>query len=103
QAPPKPTLNSQGLRYTLPLTTPPTAAPNLPSLLLQRLACPYAPFNNNAADPAYNPYITVDYFTNIPVRDASDFTTIVNQPNLNKLAVPARKSVGRLQPYARAK
>src|SRR5262249_16842847 len=38
----------------------------LPTILLQRLACPGLPYQNNPAMALYNPYITVDYLEHDP-------------------------------------
>jgi hypothetical protein len=82
----------------------PPFVPQNPSLVLQRLLCPYAPPDNNPASATYNPYITVDYFQNVPVnigvkvgppiQGGGDATLAAFTP------VQARFSVGRKQPYA---
>lgn len=74
---------------------------NKPAVVLRRLACPYMPAND-PADGTYspslpvNPYITVDFMTEIAVNDAIKFSlggphTASTQDNY---------SVGRIQPHA---
>jgi hypothetical protein len=74
--------------YDYPKTNP-AAQIEKHTLLLQRLACPYMPPQTDPAQPRYNPYITVDYITDVPVNDATAGG-----------AVEQRYSVGRNQPYA---
>jgi hypothetical protein len=108
QNPPKATVNSQSLRYkfTLPTsgsTVLPSATP--PTIVLQRLLCPYAPPDPNPASATYNPYITVDDFANVKVNLAAGFTpggTATGAPN-QLPAINTRQSVGRLQPYSKTK
>ncbi len=57
------------------------------SVVLQRLACPHLPYQNNPAQPLYNPYITVDYMDGI-------------FPQNSNTAIANRRSYGRREPYA---
>lgn len=110
QTTPTATVNAQGLRIAVPVT-PAWTAPTTPTLVLQRLLCPYAPPDPNpnlpsgAPNPTYNPYVTVDYFENIPVNVGVN----VGPPQVNVVPAPAapgllavaqRYSVGRIQPLA---
>jgi hypothetical protein len=81
--------------YTLPVGT--TNFNILHNVYLRRRACPTMAFNNNQADPLYNPYITIDYATNNPLNDALTFDSTANH---NGIPVDQRYSVGRRQPYA---
>jgi hypothetical protein len=131
---PKATVNAQMFRYkyTIPPAPPPpapqtslTTPPPAPTLILQRLLCPYLPPNmdptslTTTTQPAslYNPYITVDYFELPPTAGS----TVVGPPmgpstgGINQNAIhnglvnqagattPApviqRQSFGRAQPY----
>jgi hypothetical protein len=77
-----PTLTSNRMTY-------PMGTVQQPTLVLRRLACPYLLNNENLGDTTkpYNPYVTVDYFEDVPVgQDTS------NPP-----------SGGRRQPFAAAK
>jgi hypothetical protein len=97
-APPTATVNSPGMRLP-PIAVAAGAAPTPPTLVLQRLLCPQAPPDPNPASPTYNPYITVDYFENIPVNVGVTADPTGKQPPTFK-AITARSSIGRLQPYA---
>jgi hypothetical protein len=73
-------------------------APPCPTLVLQRLACPYLPLQNNPAMPNYNPYLTVDYFEGVNDDGTGKLNTnqsvAVTNPPTN------RKSQGRQEPFA---
>jgi hypothetical protein len=92
----KTTLESTGLFYTHPITTP-AATP--PDLLLQRLVCPNLPPQADPTKPLYNPYITVDYFTGTVLNEARSLGPI---GAINATAIQNRFSIGRNQPYAAA-
>jgi hypothetical protein len=81
-----PTLASGGMQYQVPSGQ----AVNPPTIVLQRLACPNLPEQNNPVlnDPTqpYNPFITVDFMKEVPV-DGAALTA----------------STGRDQPYGDAK
>jgi hypothetical protein len=66
------------------------------TLLLQRLAIPHLPPQNNPALPLYNPYITVDYFDAVAAADNRLYnsTGMLTPPATN-----AFNSFGRKQPY----
>jgi hypothetical protein len=57
-----------GMRYDVP----PGMQPEKLTLLLQRLACPDAPHEKDPNSPNYNPYITIDYLTDITVYQAGE-------------------------------
>jgi hypothetical protein len=59
------------------------------TVMLRRLANPYLPFNGVRTDATYNPFVTIDYLENIPVR-----------PALSAGRPPVIASLGKLQPYA---
>jgi hypothetical protein len=81
------------VRANLPILLP------KPSLLLQRLACPYLPPQPNPALPLHNPYITVDYLRDLAPNYAADVGVLgLNLPAPEPVA--ARASYGRKQPYA---
>jgi hypothetical protein len=76
------------------------AVPNAlirPSLLWQRLACPYLPPQPNPLLPLHNPYVTVDYMRGVTPNYAPAY-----DPGGPAAPTPltARFSVGRKQPYA---
>ncbi|MBI2803904.1 MAG: hypothetical protein HYX68_02860 [Planctomycetes bacterium] len=79
------------------ITTDPVALVPSVTLLLRRLAVPQLPPNPDPTSAQYNPYITVDYFENVPVNDNRTF-------NATGAQVPAGmgtfQSYGRSQPYA---
>jgi hypothetical protein len=60
---PTPGTTSASMSYQVP-TTVANQSPPAPTILLQRLACPYMTFNNTPG-PTYNPFITVDYMQNV--------------------------------------
>src|SRR5271166_3635806 len=96
-------------------TTPPPA----PTLVLQRLLCPYLAPNTDPTSTTYNPYITVDYFELPPtgpgtpgvagsptgsstggINQAASHNGLVNQAGATTpLQVVQRQSFGRAQPY----
>jgi hypothetical protein len=92
----------------------PTATP--PTIVLQRLLCPYAPPDSRLTipdtndptriipNPQYNPYITVDYFsmTSVAMNNAALYAPTAI-PGLTLPAINTRGSLGRAQPYARAR
>jgi hypothetical protein len=71
----------------------PNDAQHRPTLLMQRLAIPTLPHNNDPTNPLYNPYITVDYVTDIPMYDT---TVRPGQP----FNAETTSSIGKRQPYA---
>jgi hypothetical protein len=83
------TINGQksALVYDLPAGT--NAATLKHTILLKRLCCPNMPPQPDPAQPFYNPYVTVDYMSEVPTNDGSNMAT-----------VEQRYSVGRNQPYA---
>jgi hypothetical protein len=91
------TLESPKMTYawTIPVGTNNT--PPNPTVLLQRLAHEYLPFNGDPTSAFYNPYVTVDYVENVPWRDGRLFDSAGAKvpPAFNQ-----RASIGRLQPYA---
>ncbi len=64
------------------------------ALVLQRLACPYAP------PGATNPYITVDYMTGVRIQDA--IRVAADGPRSPPPPATSRSSIGRIQPLAAA-
>ena len=81
-------------------TTPTTYdATNAPSLMLERLANPYLPVQENPAQPLYNPYITVDYVAKLRVNEGrvTDTTMDVTPP-----MVASRNAYGKVHPFAAA-
>jgi hypothetical protein len=74
------------------------------TIVLQRLACPYLPFNNTpsvngAPNPLYNPYITVDYLDAVPTYDGRTMVAGAANPAVVK-DYTQRYAWGRKQPYA---
>ena len=61
------------------------------TVLLRRLANPHLPENTDPTNPLYNPYVTVDYLSNIPLNNGTNATGKGN----NYIS-----SYGKLQPYA---
>lgn len=88
--------------YTPPAATPITQPPPAPTVMLQRLACPYIAAQPNPAMPFYNPFITVDYMQNVDADPnstsggyllaANEHTAVMNTPT-------AAHSDGKNQPY----
>lgn len=79
------------------------------TILLRRLACPQLPPQPVATLPLYNPYVTVDYLSNVPTNDAVKFTeqtsTAIPPPPANNpgyMNPQNRRSLSRPQPYAAA-
>jgi hypothetical protein len=113
EAPPAATASAAGLRYSVPVATlPPTGQVPAPTVLLQRLLCPYLPPDPNptlpsgAVNPTYNPYITVDYFEDVPVNVGANFGPVASAnmamgpaPAPGFLGLTSRSSYGRKQPY----
>lgn len=83
------TFSSLDLTIQRPLAAAPTAA----TLLLQRLAMPFLPPQNNPALPLYNPYVTIDYLDNINVNDNREFngTGPVKTPATNTFETWGRR------------
>ncbi len=104
---PLPTVDKNGNRIYDPTYTPPQppqpGVPDYrPSILLQRLANPYLPPQTtyNAATPwTYNPYITVDYVSQVVTGNCRRYnpTPVVPTPTPVGLKL---SSWGRRQPYA---
>jgi hypothetical protein len=91
-----PWLKSPNLRYPVRFTPPDTWSPDYRrdglTVLLRRLANPHLPPDprpavGSAPNPAYNPYVTIDYLEAVPLNDASD-------------PAAGYASRGKLQPYA---
>ncbi|MFQ3650709.1 MAG: hypothetical protein SNJ75_10270 [Gemmataceae bacterium] len=79
-------------------TTPTTYdASNAPSLILERLANPYLPPQNDPTQPLYNPYITVDYVAKLRVNEGRITTKTAD---INPENVAARHSYGKVHPFA---
>ena len=96
-----PVLQTDNVTYT-PTWNPNVAAnPNPPTdergsgltVLLRRLANPYLPLQVNPALPYYNPYVTVDYIQNVPLRNNLGLLQ-------NPVVQPTDQSWGKKQPYA---
>jgi hypothetical protein len=94
--PPAATMSSTNMsyRHNIPADG---ATPTNPTLILQRLACPYIPLQPNPALANYNPYVTVDYMENIPVNHAADVSG-AGGPDSTPIA--QRRSWGKFQPYS---
>jgi hypothetical protein len=92
----------RGMTYELSKDTDFTKNP-IPdhTVLLRRLANPYVPPQPDPMQPAFNPYVTVDYVTRVKTNDGRkyDRTGKLNQGQ-RVTAVTDRASQGRLQPYA---
>jgi hypothetical protein len=70
---------------------------NAPSLMLERLANPYLPVQENPAQALYNPYITVDYVAKLRVNEGRDTSTTAA---ITPPAVAARQAYGKVHPFA---
>ncbi|HQR06048.1 MAG TPA: hypothetical protein PLN21_04455 [Gemmatales bacterium] len=102
---------TQGERIARAGTPFTDTADNRSAILLQRLANPYLP-HNPINDPLvmapgetptvpptpYNPYITIDYVSNIVIQHAVRNNS--GGPDASYQAVTDRRSYGKLQPYA---
>jgi hypothetical protein len=91
-----------------------TLLPTPPTILLQRLACPELPYQNNQNQPFYNPYITVDYFVmqsgkdgngNTAMNDGRQYMPLTGAgmgggTNNNRVKINLQASYGKRQPYA---
>ncbi len=64
------------------------------TILLRRLANPYLPYNGTPG-PNYNPYVTVDYLQNVPIRSNG-----VSAAGVPPAPLPGYASRGKRQPYA---
>ncbi len=95
---------------TFPVLNPAPTGKQAHAILLRRLACPYLRLNDpqeatpayNAAEP-YNPYITVDYITQVKVNDAikvAETNGVSGNRNPNTPQPQNNWSVGRVQPMA---
>jgi hypothetical protein len=101
-----PLLASTWQTPTLSITTKSTdpGADNIPkpTILLQRLANPYLPPQNNPnlGDPTkpYNPYVTIDYAENIKIWEGRTFDSAGNAKIPDKMT--DRASYGKAQPHA---
>jgi hypothetical protein len=100
-------LFTSGMSYQWPVTiggvANPVPGPFYHTLVLQRLACPYLPFNNapfanGAPNPLYNPYVTVDYTDSVPTYDGR--TMVAGVANTAVVPYAQRAAWGRKQPYA---
>lgn len=101
---------TQGERITRGGTPFTDNADNRSAILLQRLANPYLPHNPindsavlaagemNSTTLPYNPYITIDYVSNIVVQRAVHNNSA--GPDSSYQTVTDRRSYGKLQPYA---
>jgi hypothetical protein len=89
----------------VPMTVTPTVdntmlQGNGATVMLQRLVNPHIPWNqsptlsNGAVNPWYNPYVTIDYISNVPLYNATNPFNTATPP-----ATPAYSSVGKKQPY----
>lgn len=102
------------MKYTIPIVTAPnmpdsaynkdnftntftTKLENTHSIVLRRLANPYMPPQNDATQPDYNPYVTVDVMNNIKIYDAVKHAT--DDKKAAPPTVENRSSVVRQQPY----
>ena len=79
------TVKSSNVSYKL---QPQTTSPQAPTILLQRLACPYIPFNATS-----NPYIAIDIYQN-----ACNFTSSQG-PIANNVSNPPTNSDNRPNPF----
>jgi hypothetical protein len=90
----------------VPMTVTPTSDNNMlqgngATVMLQRLANPHIPWNQNATlpsgapNPWYNPYVTIDYLSTIPVYNATNPYNAGTPP----ATVPSYYSIGKRQPY----
>lgn len=79
------------------VANPPTTDERVTGLtvLLRRLANPYLPLQTNPGAAYYNPYVTVDFVSNVPVQ-----TNYGLLQNPLPAALPAYASRGKTQPYA---
>ena len=98
----QPTITNPFMEFNIPVTTyNPTAhtfgANVQADVLLQRLACPFLPYNATT-----NPYITVDYmqFNSGMVNNNITISQNGLLPPANQIAITSAKSYGRNQPYA---
>ncbi|HLJ95594.1 MAG TPA: hypothetical protein VKU02_20625, partial [Gemmataceae bacterium] len=105
------------MSYTLPdgdpyiLRTNSGLRPAAPTVVLQRLACPYLPHNPLPNDPEFagqnnpnrpiNPYITIDYFSDVNKEANQIQQNQVYIRNDNKMPLdPKAASEGRREPFA---
>jgi hypothetical protein len=91
-----PLLQSTNMQYAVAFTPPNTWSPDYRAagliVLLRRLANPYLPPDprptiDNSPNPAYNPFVTIDFLSGIPLNNATDPQAVYS-------------SWGKLQPYA---
>jgi hypothetical protein len=70
-----------------------------PTVVLQRLAYPYLPYNNDATSRSYNPFVTVDYVEYIPLKDSVLYDA--NGPRDGQAGRPQRSPLDQRQSYGR--
>ncbi len=87
-----------GLTRTLPVANDPTTVPPH-SVILRRLACPHLPADNNPNSATYNPYVTVDYLDNIPIRRGATYNDTMMIPLANRDLIATWPSKSRSHPY----
>ncbi len=116
---PKSTLQNPGMTCEVPRAPAGTPGGARLTLVLQRLACPHLPEDNNPLlangqpNPAYNPFLTIDYMETFESgwNDTSGMGTAPQLPPLPPTAqapykipragaVDQRRALGRNQPYA---
>jgi hypothetical protein len=97
------TLRRPEMSFVVPAFSYPAGVVPRPSLLLQRLACPYLDHQPDPRQPSFNPYVTVDYMPHL----TPNYAAVVGVPPPDPEApaptpVPVieRRSLGRKQPYA---
>src|SRR5207253_1864907 len=99
--------HANGLSFNVPIMGDPGTTPlpyelsNGITVILQRLANPYIPFEKDQTSPMYNPYITVDYIENVPVNNAewAQWNGKGVRPKDDHTSKAFYSSVGKKQPY----
>src|SRR5439155_12579726 len=105
---PPPSPNPTGdLTYNLAHNDAPPPENLRHTVVLQRLTNPWLPPDANPLSPTYNPYVTVDYVSNVKTWDAVQYLpkqkgTGRAQRNQFYKQPPERFSYGRPQPYEAA-
>lgn len=103
---PSPTTPAEGIGYAIQAASGVPSPLPMHTVVLQRLLCPYLPYNPMPGKPGHsvampvNPYITVDYMTGVPTNDAAKYDPFPQTNHNNYQPLVARHSQARKQPLS---
>jgi len=98
---PTPDYQTATMTFGVP-TAAANQAPQAPTIMLQRLACPDLPMQANPGAPFYNPFVTVDYMQNVdadPANPPSGLVLAANEQTAVMNTPTSAHSDGRIHPY----